>query len=234
MPVHINAAKGDIAQDVVMSGDPERVRQLSSILDERKEISAKKGYVIYTGKFKGHPITVASHGIGGPSISTLFEELAQLGIRRVVRFGTSGALLQEMNIGDAVVATGASYSPGGALNEHSSGIVISPSPDLELTYNLYRNLKDKGIQTYLGQVFSKNAFYTLDNALETYKKYNVLSLEMECATLLTLSQIRNIRSACVLMISDSVVKKTKMYTADELREFAMNIGRVIFETLAKD
>ncbi len=233
MPVYINANKGDIAEDVVMSGDPERVRQLSSLLEGRREISTKKGYVIYTGKFNNHPITVASHGIGGPSISTLFEELKQFGIKRVVRFGTTGALLYEMNIGDAVVATGASYSPGGALYELSNGLVISPSPDLELTYSLYNNLNNKGIQAYLGQVFSKNAFYTLNDAIETYKKYNVISLEMECATLLTLSQINNIRSACVLMISDSVVKKTKMYTADELRDFAMKIGKVIFETLAK-
>ncbi len=233
MPPFIEANKGDIAENVVMSGDPERVRQLSSLLDERKEINVKRGYIVYTGKYNEHAITIASHGIGGPSISALLEELLNFGIKRVVRFGTSGALLNEMNIGDAVVATGASYSPGGALNEYSNGIVISPSPDFELTYELYKNLNERGIQAYLGQVFSKNAFYTLDNALETYKKYNILSLEMECATLLTISQLKNIKSACVLMISDSIVKKTKMYTADELKEFAMKIGRVIFETLAK-
>jgi Purine-nucleoside phosphorylase len=141
--------------------------------------------------------------------------------------------LTKWEIGDAVVATGASYSPGGTIYELSSGLILSPSPDLELTYNLYKKLKDKKINTYLGQVFSKNAFYTLEDVLGVYKKYNIVSLEMECAALLTLSQIENIRSACVLMVSDSVVKKTKMYTADELKEFATNIGKAILETLAE-
>jgi 5'-methylthioadenosine phosphorylase len=230
---HIKTLKYDIAEDVVISGDPERVRQLSSLLEGSKEISSKKGYVIYTGSFNHHPVTLASHGIGGPSISTLFKELKELGVKRIVRFGTTGALIDQMEIGDAVVATGASYSPGGTIYELSSGLVLSPSPDLELTYNLYKKLKDKKINTYLGQVFSKNAFYTLEDVLRVYRKYNIVSLEMECATLLTLSQIESIKSACVLMVSDSVVKKTKMYTADELKEFAMNIGKAILETLAE-
>ncbi|MGC9208711.1 MAG: nucleoside phosphorylase [Nitrososphaeria archaeon] len=232
MPVHIRAQRGEIAEDVVMSGDPERVRQLSSLLDSSRLVNAHRSYVTYTGKYRGHPVTLVAHGIGGPSISIVFEELRELGARRFVRFGTTGALLEDMEIGDAVVATGASYSPGGVMHEISDGLIISPSPDLELTYRLYKALKDGGVRTFLGQVFSKNAFYTLENALEVYKKYGIVSLEMECSTLLSLSQMSGVSAACVLMVSDSVVKKTKMYTADELKEFALRIGRIVLDVLS--
>lgn len=232
MPIYVKAEKGSVAEDVIVSGDPERVRQLSSLFEEKKVVSENAGYLVYTGKYKGHSISLASHGIGGPSISIIFEELRQLGAKRIVRFGTTGALKEEMDIGDAVVATGASYSPGGALSEVSGGLVFSPAPDLELTYSLYESLKKNGIKTFVGQVFSKNAFYTLDDALDVFKKYNIVSLEMECATLLALSQINGIKAACVLMVSDSVVKKTKMYTADELKDFALRIGKVIMDVLA--
>ncbi|BFH74113.1 purine-nucleoside phosphorylase [Sulfurisphaera javensis] len=207
-PVHILAKKGDIAEKVIIAGDPGRVKSLSKFLEDPQLVNENRGFLIYTGKYKGERISIATHGIGGPSIAIVLEELTMLGGKIYVRYGTSGALVPELNIGDYVLVTGASYNPTSLVYQYfKEQACVSATPDFELTMALYNSFKSKGLKVSVGNVFSSDAFYAEDE--EFTKKWSErgnIAVEMECATLFMLSKLRKIKSGAVLIVSDSLVK----------------------------
>lgn len=207
-PVHILAKKGDIAEKVIIAGDPGRVKSLSKFLENPQLVNENRGFLVYTGYYKGERISIATHGIGGPSLAIVVEELTMLGGKIYVRYGTSGALVPELNLGDYVLVTGASYNPTSLVYQYfKEQACISATPDFELTFALYNSFKNRGLNFHLGNVFSSDAFYAEDE--EFSKKWSErgnIAVEMECATLFMLSKLRKIRSASVVIISDSLVK----------------------------
>jgi len=94
-PLHILAKPEDIAPRVITSGDPARVKQLASYLEDARLVNENRGFLVYTGKYKGVDVTVATHMIGAPSAAIVFEELIMLGAKLIVRFGTCGGFLPE-------------------------------------------------------------------------------------------------------------------------------------------
>ncbi|MEM1710468.1 MAG: nucleoside phosphorylase, partial [Sulfolobales archaeon] len=105
-PVIIRAKKGEVAERVVVGGDPARIEQLASLLEKPKLVNSNRGLLVYTGSYEGVPVTVATHGIGGPSSAIVVEELVMLGAKVIVRFGTCGAMVKGLGIGDIVIPTG--------------------------------------------------------------------------------------------------------------------------------
>ncbi|TRM80208.1 5'-methylthioadenosine phosphorylase, partial [Sulfolobus sp. D5] len=89
-PVHILAKKGEISEKVLIAGDPGRVKLLSTLLKDVKLVNENRGFLVYTGKYNDENVSIATHGIGGPSIAIVLEELAMLGANTFVRYGTAG------------------------------------------------------------------------------------------------------------------------------------------------
>ncbi len=217
-----------VAERAIISGDPGRVKQLAEMLKGAKKISNSDALLAYTGMYMGKPLTVATHGIGGTSASIIINWLIKQGVKSIIRLGTAGSLKEDIEVGDVIVATGAHYSPGGSL---SYDLRLSTAPDFELTKKLYQALKLANIKVHLGTVFSKNAFYTLEDLNPWLISIGTLSLEMECATLMAISNIHGVSSACALIVSDNVVKKTKMYTATELKNFVDVASRAVMDAI---
>lgn len=96
MSVFLKAKRGDVADIVVVGGDPERVEALAGMLSNPTLINKNRGFLTYTGKFNSKRITVAFHGICQPSIAILLEELVEFGAKSIIRFGTCGALDRAM------------------------------------------------------------------------------------------------------------------------------------------
>lgn len=207
-PVHILAKKGDVAEKVIIAGDPGRVKNLAKFLEEPQLVNENRGFLVYTGKYKGERISIATHGIGGPSIAIVLEELTMLGGRIYVRYGTSGALVPELDLGDYVIVTGASYNPSSIVYQYfKDQACISATPDFELTLSLYNSFKSKGLKSFVGNVFSSDAFYAEDeDFVKKWSERGNIAVEMECATLFILSRLRKIRSGAVVIVSDSLVK----------------------------
>jgi len=207
-PVHILAKKGDVAEKVIIAGDPGRVKSLSKFLEEPVLVNENRGFLVYTGKYKGERISIATHGIGGPSIAIVLEELTMLGGRTYVRYGTSGALVPELSLGDYVIVSGASYNPSSIVYQYfKEQTCISATPDFELTLSLYNSFKNKGLTAHVGNVFSSDAFYAEDEDFaKKWSERGNVAVEMECASLFILSKLRKIRSGAVVIISDSLVK----------------------------
>jgi 5'-methylthioadenosine phosphorylase len=229
-PHHLMAKRGDIAEKVVVSGDPARVVQLSGLLKHRKLVNENRGFLTYTGDYEGTALTVSCHGVGAPSVAIVVEELTMLGAKIIVRLGSCGGMLETMKIGDLVIATSARYR-NGTLDCYF-GRKVTPKPDGALTRLLADSIRGEGVKYYEGPVFSTDAFYSEDpHFVDNSRKRGYVAVEMECATLFGLGMLRGVRTAAILVVSDLIVETAPMVNAKVLSEYVARAGRAIFRGL---
>lgn len=234
-PVHIKAKKEDIAERVIVAGDPARVKQLAELLEDARLVNENRGFLIYTGTYKGVPITVAAHGIGAPSAAIVFEELFMLGAKAMIRLGTCGAMVKGLKIGDFIIATGAAYPHGGAtLGMYVPDGCMVAVPDFELTRLLVEEAEKAGEKVYLGPIFSSDAFYAEDPGFANrWGSRGVICVEMECAALFTLGLMRKYKAAAMLIVSDSLVEPSGFADAKELAPRVEKASGIVFEALRR-
>lgn len=237
MPVLIKASKSDISPNVVTCGDPSRVDHLSSILEDARVVSTYRGFKVVTGSYKGARVTLAAHGIGGPSAAMVFEELKLLGAKRIVRLGTAGGVRKDTRIGDIVVATSALYHIGGcAIGQYIPGYCGPTGSDPRLTSRIMDLLEGGGIEYKYGPVFTSDAFYAESPELaESLARYGVVAVDMESATLFSLGWMRGFEAACILVISN-VLHSREAYReilTQELTEKFIRVGRVLMDVFNK-
>lgn len=229
-PQHIKAKKGEIAERVIVSGDPARVQQLSKKLKDVKLVNENRGFITYTGFYEGKRFTVACHGVGAPSAAVVIEELIMLGAKAIVRLGTCGGFLKEMKIGDVVIPTGAAYL-GGTLQQYVREH-ITPVPDFELTRLLVENAKKERVKHYLGAVFSSDAFHAEDpDFVNRWTSRGYVAVEMECATLFGLGMLRHVKTASALLVSDNLAEMQPMVDAEALKKYVENSSKIVFNAL---
>jgi len=234
-PVHLKIREGDVAERVLMAGDPARIKYLSELLDDVRLVNESRGFLTYTGYYKGFPITMATHGVGMPSALIVLEELIAYGGRYFVRLGTAGALVSGLRIGDVVIPTGAAHYPGGVFRQYYGEEVCGPSvPDFTLLKKIVEIADEKGIKYVLGPVFSSDAFYAEDPSFaKKWSSRGLVAVEMECAGLFTISLIRGVKTACVLVVSNSLVEDLGYASAEYLRERVINVAKIVLEALTK-
>jgi len=234
-PIHIKAKKGEVAERVVVAGDPARVEQLASMLEDAKLVNKNRGFLVYTGKYKGVPISIAMHGVGAPSASLVFEELIMLGAKVLVRLGSCGAMIKGMKIGDVVVPTSASYYPGGMYLQYlREPVCLAPAPSFDVLKTLIEEVSSAGLRYFVGPIVSSDAFYAEDP--EFAKKWSdrgIIAVEMECAALFTIGMLRKVKTGAVLLVSDSLVEDLGFASAQELAPYVEKAARAVFEALTK-
>jgi 5'-methylthioadenosine phosphorylase len=236
MPAIIHAKEGDIAENVVICGDPARAESLSGMLNKPRLVNVDRGFIIYTGKFNGSPITIATHGIGQPSVAIVIEELAQLGAKRMLRLGTAGALDEKIKTGEFVVVTGASYANGSTVTQYEGkkldGIAIAQTPDFELTAKITEELDRKKLAYRFSNTYSSDSFYSFrtDFAKELAVYGNDV-VDMEVSTLFMLGKIKRLSTASLLVVSNNVIKDTKMLSHAELEGRVKLAASVAFNAL---
>ena len=236
MPLHIKAKEGDVAERVIAAGDPARVRQLATYLDNARLVNENRGYLVYTGRYKGVPITVATHGIGGGSASIVFDELHMLGAKLIIRMGTCGAMVPELNVGDVVIPTGASYKTGGTVGWYFPGDCTAAVPDYDVLNALVEEVRRQGLKHLIGPVISSDYFYVdIDEFVKTWRPRGAIAVEMECATLFTLARHRGFKAGALLVVSDAtlVKKEWELATAEDLKAAVERASKAVFEAAIK-
>jgi len=234
LPAHLRMKPKDISPVVVSAGDPARVEQLATLLREPKLVNSNRGFITYTGYYRSKRLTVATHGIGGPSSAIVFEELRTLGAKTIVRLGTAGGMARDLRVGDLVVPTGAAYGEG-SLRMYVPDGFLPATPDLGLTMAILDQCRAEGARHRGGVVFSSDAFYAEDPTfIEKWTRRGVVAVEMECATLFTLGLLRGFRTASLLVVSDSLVNRAErsLALADALAGSVDKAARILFDTLA--
>lgn len=234
-PIHIKAKRGEVAERVIVAGDPARVEQVAGLLEAAKLVNTNRGFLVYTGSYKGVPISVAAHGVGHPSSMLVVEELIMLGAKVVVRLGTCGAMVKGLRIGDVVIPTAAAYYPGGAFYQYlKEGVCMASAPHFEVLSTLVGEVQRANIKFVMGPVVSSDAFYAEDpEFVKKWTSRGVVAVEMECAGLFMLGAMRNIKTGALLMVSDSLVEELGFATAEELRGHTERAARVVLEALLK-
>lgn len=234
-PIHLEIREGRVAERVLMAGDPARVKYLSELLDDARLVSESRGFLTYTGHYKGFPVTIATHGVGMPSALIVMEELIAYGGRYFVRLGTAGALVSGLRVGDVVIATGAAHHLGGVFRQYYGEDVCGPStPDFTLLKKIVEVADEKRVKYVLGPVFSSDAFYAEDPAFAVkWSSRGLVAVEMECAGLFTLSLMRGVKTACVLVVSNSLVEDLGYASSEYLREKIIEVAEVVLEALTK-
>lgn len=234
-PIHIKAKKGDIAERVVIAGDPARVEQIASILENPVLVNKNRGLLVYTGKYRNTPISVAMHGVGHPSSMLVIEELIMLGAKAIIRLGTCGAMVKGLKIGDIIIPTGAAYYPGGAFYQYlKDNICMACAPHYEILKTLIEEVSKSGINYVVGPIVSSDAFYAEDpEFVKKWTSRGIVAVEMECAGLFMLGAMRNIKTGALLLVSDSLVEQLGFASAEELKQYVDRATRIVIEALIK-
>ena len=203
---HIGASKGQIAETVLMPGDPLRAKALAeNYLDDVELVTSVRNMFGFTGTFKGKSVSIMGSGMGMPSISIYAHELFDYyGVNQIIRVGTCGALFADMQLGDLVLASAASTDS--AMNRERFGDWdFSASADFELLRQVYEEAVQKGLKIRTGNVFSSDWFYHPDEAfIEKVQKMGILALDMESAALYALAQQHGKRALTILSVSDVI------------------------------
>ncbi|MEO3993783.1 MAG: purine-nucleoside phosphorylase [Desulfurococcaceae archaeon TW002] len=235
VPVHLKIREGGVAERVLMAGDPARVKYLSELLDDVKLVNESRGFLTYTGYYKGFQVTIATHGIGMPSALIVLEELIAYGGKYFVRLGTAGALVSGLRIGDVIIPTGAAHYPGGVFKQYYGENVCGPlTPDFTLLRKIVEVAEEKKMKYVLGPVFSSDAFYAEDPVFaKKWSSRGLVAVEMECAGLFAVSLMRGVKTACVLVISNSLVEDLGHASAEDLKEKVIDAARTVLEALIR-
>lgn len=223
MTVHIGANKGDIADKILLPGDPLRAKYIAeNFLENPTCYNEVRGMYGYTGTYKGERISVQGTGMGVPSISIYVNELIQsYDVQKLIRVGSCGALQKDVKVRDVILAS--TSSTDSQMNRMEfGGIDFAPTADFNLLKAAYEAGENKGLQLRVGNVFTSDSFYR-DNAKELFDHlaaYNVLAVEMETTALYTLASKYDRQALSVLTVSDHII--TGEETTSEERQTTFN------------
>ena len=216
MSTHIAAKPGEIAETILLPGDPLRAKWIAeNLLEDAIQYSAVRNMFGYTGDYKGKRISVQGTGMGAPSIGIYAYELfAEYGVQSAIRVGTSGGLAPT-KLRDVVIAMAASTDS--AINRRATnGLDFSPVADFGLLEKAVGAAREMGIDFHVGGVASGDLFYDETDSLDQWKKLGVLALEMETSQLYTLAARFGRRALSILTVSDMM--DGSAHTSSEERE----------------
>jgi purine-nucleoside phosphorylase len=236
MPIHIRAEPGDYADAVLLPGDPLRARYIAeTYLEDTVQRNGERGLLGFTGTFEGKPVSVQGTGMGCPGATIVFEELIQLGAKRLIRVGTCGGLQPHHELGDLIVAISA--VPADSTAMHLVGNEPHcPTASWSLVHEAVHIAKHSEQHLHVGPIVSSDLFYNPDGGqYERWSKRGVLGVEMEAAALFTVGAIRGVEAGCLLTISDIVVEgEFKRISDEDLRGAVDRMTRLALAVAISD
>ena len=238
---HIQMKEGDVADFVILPGDPGRVETIANHFDTAEVVAHNREYKTMTGKYKGRSVSVTSTGIGCPSTAIAVEELANIGAKTFVRMGTSGAMQEFTRVGDKVIATGAVRYEGTSVQYMPIEFPAVASHDMVTA--LVNSASDAKLNYHTGIVQSKDSFYgqhspeDMPIASELLQKWDawikggVLCSEMEAATLFVVGSYRKLRTGAVLLVAGDQARGESLTTEEYQQNMTESINMILESSL---
>ncbi len=221
MTIHIGAAKEDIAETVLLPGDPYRAKWAAeTFLTDVRLVNEVRGMLGFTGTWKGHRVTIQGSGMGMPSLSIYVNELIRdYDAKTLIRIGSCGGMQDQVKLRDVIVAMTAS-----TLGTPSSGIFkelnFAPCADWGLLRAAVQAAEAKGTATHVGGIYSSDVFYDERPDLnEQMVRHGILGVEMEAAELYNLAARHGRRALAVLTVSDHLLTGESMPSDQRERSF---------------
>lgn len=216
MTIHIGAQPGQIAQTVLMPGDPYRARWAAQkFLTGAELVNEVRGMLGYTGEWRGQRVTIQAHGMGMPSASIYANELIRdYGAQTLIRIGSAGALQPHIGLRDLVLGQAASTlgSPSRSILRELS---FAPVADFGLLAAAHAAALRRGLPVHVGGIYSSDTFYDERQDLsEQLQRHGTLAVEMEAAELYTLAARYGRRALAILTISDHILTQEQTTAAE--------------------
>ncbi len=221
MSIHIEAKQGEIAETVLLPGDPMRAKWIAeTFLENATCYNDVRGMLGFTGTYKGALVSVQGTGMGIPSALIYCHELInEYGVKQLIRVGSAGSYQKDVKIRDIVIAMAAS-STSGINNSRFINADYSPTAHFDLFIKAVDYAREHNIVIKAGNVLSSDEFYEDD--YESYKQwanFGVLCVEMETAGLYTIAAKCNVKALAILTISDSLVTREAISADDRETTF---------------
>ena len=221
MTIHIGADPGQIAETVLLPGDPRRAKWAAeTFLSDAICVNEIRGMLGYTGTWKGHRVTIHGTGMGMPSLSIYVNELIRdYGAKTLIRIGSCGAMQEHVQLRDVILAMTCS-----TLSTPSRGVFrelnFAPCADWGLLKAAAEAARGKGVTTHVGGIYSSDVFYDERPDLnEQMVRHGILGVEMEAAELYTLAARHGRRALAVLTVSDHLLTEAALPSADREQGF---------------
>ena len=204
---HIEAKYGEIAETVIMSGDPLRAKFMAEhFLENPVQFNNVRGMLGFTGSYKGKRVSVMGHGMGIPSMAIYSYELFNFyGVKNIIRVGSAGSMNADLHIGDLMMAQGACTNSNYASQFLLSGM-YAPIADFGLLRAAVEKAEKLGYRYKVGNIYSSDIFYDENSgATAQWQKMGVMAVEMESAALSMNAARYGGHALCICTISDSLV-----------------------------
>ncbi len=222
---HIEAQQGEIAEIVLMPGDPLRAKYIAqTFLKNVKTVNHVRNMLMFTGTYKNFPISVCASGMGQPSISIYSYELFKFyNVEKIIRIGTAGAYQKDLALYSIVLATSA-YSDstqfGLNLLNHAQNVFL---PSNDLNEKIRANAKKMHLKIVEGQVHTSDVFYSDIDWSKRQKTSEAICVEMESAALFAVAQKLGKQAACLLTISDNLATNEVTSSLERQTKFTQMI-----------
>ena len=226
---HIGAKYGEIAETVIMAGDPLRAKFMAdNFLENPVQFNNIRGMLGFTGTHDGKRVSVMGHGMGMPSIGIYTYELYNFyGVKTIMRVGSAGSLRKDLHLGDLVLAMGACTDSNYGKQFETPGF-YAPIADFELLRGAADVCDRKGYKYMVGNVMSSDIFYHDNAHNDKWMKMGVLAVEMEAAALYMNAARSGNRALTICTISDSIVTGEQT-TAEQRQTSFTHMMEVAFE-----
>jgi len=235
MSTHIGAAPGQIAEHVLLPGDPQRAQWIAdTFLTDAVCYSTVRGMLGFTGTYQGRRVSVQGSGMGMPSASIYCHELVtEYGVKSVLRVGSCGAITDDLALGD-VIAASASSTDSQMNRVRFDGLIdYAPVADFGLLRAAVEAAEARGAAMRVGQVLASDAFYTdRPDLYERLALYGVLAVEMESAAIYTIAARYRARALTLLTVSDQLIRGEHMSAKDRETTFRTMVEVALTAALA--
>ncbi len=240
---HIACGRGDLAEYLLVPGDPDRVPRIARFWDTAREVSSNREFRSFSGNYKGVPVSALSSGIGPACMSIAVNEASNVGVHTFIRVGSTGAIQRGIACGDVIISSAA------VRLDCTSHCYIMPEypavANYEVLLALVEAAESLGIRNYhVGITATTADFYAgqnrpiqtgnvpeTSNLLPTLQKAGVLNLEMETATLYTLASLYGLRAGAVCAVYNNLITSEFKLGAGE--ETAIKIANEATKILSK-
>ena len=228
---HNHANPGEIADKILLPGDPMRARFIAeNFLENPVCYNEVRGMYGFTGNYKGKRVSVRGTGMGMPSMHIYASELMEVyGVKNLIRVGTCGGLKSSVHLKDVVIAMGATTDSN--MNRDRFGsISFAPTASFELLRKAYEEAQKQGINAFVGNVFTSDKFYD-DRGKEKndlVASYGVAAVDMETCELYTLAAKHQVNALTMLTVSDDLVTG-ECCTAEERQNTFQDMIRIALE-----
>lgn len=222
MSFHIEAKPGEIAETILLPGDPLRAKYIAeNFFADPVCYNQVRGSLGYTGTYQGKRVSVQGTGMGQPTVGIYVHELInEYGVKNLIRVGSTGAFQPQLQLRDVVLAQSASTDAH--FNRlRFKGMDYAPTADFGLLLKAYQTAVAKGIPVHVGNILSSDTFYQDDEAIwDLWMEYGVLAVEMESAALFTIAAKFGAKALTILTVSDHIKRHEALTSEEKERSLA--------------